>query len=296
MIEEFLRDKLINDYSSEEIDKIISGLKENKISSFRVNNIKSCREEIEEDLKLNNISYQNVDYDRDVFIISAKDEDRLFDLDIYKDGYIYIQSLSSMMPVLFMDLKDNQDILDMTAAPGGKTTQIASKLNNNANITALEMNKIRYDRLKYNIDKQGARVNILEKDARNIEDFYKFDNILLDSPCSGSGTLNLNIENDNFNDYLIDKCNKSQIKLLEKAIKLLKVNSTMIYSTCSILKKENEQVINYILEKYSNIELVPLEKIEYENIEYLDSKEGTITVMPNKYYEGFFIAKLKKIK
>ena len=296
MIEEFLRDKLINDYSSEEIDKIISGLKENKISSFRVNNIKSCREEIEEDLKLNNISYQNVDYDRDVFIISAKDEDRLFDLDIYKDGYIYIQSLSSMMPVLFMDLKDNQDILDMTAAPGGKTTQIASKLNNNANITALEMNKIRYDRLKYNIDKQGARVNILEKDARNIEDFYKFDNILLDSPCSGSGTLNLNIENDKFNDYLIDKCNKSQIKLLEKAIKLLKVNSTMIYSTCSILKKENEQVINYILEKYSNIELVPLEKIEYENIEYLDSKEGTITVMPNKYYEGFFIAKLKKIK
>ena len=296
MIEEFLREKLNSDYSNSEIEKIISGLKEEKISSFRVNNIKSCREEIEEDLKLNNISYQNVDYDRDVFIISAKDEDRLFDLDIYKDGYIYIQSLSSMMPVLFMDLKDNQDILDMTAAPGGKTTQIASKLNNNANITALEMNKIRYDRLKYNIDKQGARVNILEKDARNIEDFYKFDNILLDSPCSGSGTLNLNIENENFNDYLIDKCNKSQIKLLEKAIKLLKVNSTMIYSTCSILKKENEQVINYILEKYSNIELVPLEKIEYENIEYLDSKEGTITVMPNKYYEGFFIAKLKKIK
>ena len=296
MIEDFLRDKLINDYSSEEIDKIISGLKENKISSFRVNNIKSCRGEIEEDLYLNNISYQNVDYDEDVFIISEEDEDKLFDLDIYKDGYIYIQSLSSMMPVLFMDLKENEDILDMTAAPGGKTTQIASKLKNNANITALEMNKIRYDRLKYNIDKQGARVNILEKDARNIEDFYKFDNILLDSPCSGSGTLNLNIENDNFNDYLIDKCNKSQIKLLEKAIKLLKVNSTMIYSTCSILKKENEEVINYILEKYSNIELVPLEKIDYKNIEYLDSKEGTITVMPNKYYEGFFIAKLKKIK
>jgi NOL1/NOP2/sun family putative RNA methylase len=296
MIEEFLRKKLNSDYSNSEIEKIISGLKEEKISSFRVNRIKSCREEIEEDLKLNNISYQNVDYDKDAFIISAKDEDRLFDLDIYKDGYIYIQSLSSMMPVLFMDLKDNQDILDMTAAPGGKTTQIASKLNNNANITALEMNKIRYDRLKYNIDKQGARVNILEKDARNIEDFYKFDNILLDSPCSGSGTLNLNIENENFNDYLIDKCNKSQIKLLEKAIKLLKVNSTMIYSTCSILKKENEDVINYILEKYSNIELVPLEKIEYKNIEYLDSKEGTITVMPNKYYEGFFIAKLKKIK
>ena len=79
---------------------------------------------------------------------------------------------------------------------GGKTTQIAAITNNNANITACEMNKIRLEKLKYNIQKQGvSSVFVMQKDARKIDDFFSFDNILLDAPCSGSGTINISDEN-----------------------------------------------------------------------------------------------------
>ena len=99
-------------------------------------------------------------------------EDKIRSLDIYKNGEIYMQSLSSMLPPIILNPKENMDILDMTAAPGGKTTQIATMLKNKSNITAIEMNKIRAEKLKYNIEKQGASsVYIMEQDARKIDDF-----------------------------------------------------------------------------------------------------------------------------
>ena len=113
-----------------------------------------------------------------------------------------------MLPVIVLEPEEQTDILDMTAAPGGKTTQIAAMTNNKANITACEMNVVRAEKLKYNIEKQGAScVYIMRTDARYIDDFFSFDKILLDAPCSGSGTLNienLNLEK-TFTEKLIKK-------------------------------------------------------------------------------------------
>ena len=90
-----------------------------------------------------------------------------------------------MLPPIILEPKENIDILDMAAAPGGKTTQIAMITNNNSNITACEMNSIRLEKLKYNVEKQGATsVYIMQTDSRKINDFFKFDSILLDAPCS----------------------------------------------------------------------------------------------------------------
>ena len=103
-----------------------------------------------------------------------------------------------MLPAIILQPKEKMDILDMTAAPGGKTTQMAALTNNKAHITACEMNKIRFERMKYNLEKQGATcVFAMNQDSRRIDDFFSFDQILLDAPCSGSGTLNLNIESIN---------------------------------------------------------------------------------------------------
>ena len=104
-----------------------------------------------------------------------------------------MQSLSSMLPPVILEPKEGKDILDMAAAPGGKTTQMAALTNNKAHITACEMNNIRIEKLKYNLEKQGAScVYVMNKDSRQIDDFFSFDQILLDSPCSGSGTIDLN--------------------------------------------------------------------------------------------------------
>ena len=183
----------------------------------------------------------------------------------------------------------------MAAAPGGKTTEIAALTNNKAMITAIEKNKIRAQRLQYNIDKLGAKkITILNKDARYLDQFFIFDKILLDAPCTGSGTLNLETMN-NFNEELLNRSLNTQKSLLTEAIKHLKIGGELIYSTCSILKEENEKHILSLLKEHQNIILVPL-TLKDTTLELLPSTiEGVLTIKPNKYYEGFFIAKIKKI-
>lgn len=281
---------LILQYGNEIANKIEEGRYLKRKVTFRVNTLKSNNEKIEKVLNENNIKFSKVNWYESAYIVENANESTLQELDIYKNGEIYLQSLSSMLPPLVLEPKEGNDILDMAAAPGGKATQIAALTNNNANITACEMNTIRAKRLKYNIEKQGATsCYVMVKDARNIDDFFKFDQILLDAPCSGSGT-------DSFKESIIDKCAKTQEKLLRKALKILKPECEMVYSTCSVLSKENEEIVEKIL-KENNCEIVPIQFNNIEKIPLLPTKlKGTLVIMPNDLFEGFYIAKLRKRK
>lgn len=296
-IPNFLYESLIQQYGQELTGKIIDGYSHTRVTTLRVNNLKTNIDEVKNELDKEQIEYEEVIWYKDALIIKNANESTISKLDIYKDGKIYLQSLSSMMPVLVLEPKANENILDMAAAPGGKTTQIASITGDMALITACEKNKIRAERLKYNIEKQGAkRINVMQEDSRKLSDYFSFDKILLDAPCSGSGTINLNDENleKYFNLELIKRAEKTQLQLLKKAVKILKKGHEMIYSTCSILKSENEEIIKQIL-KNGNIEIVPIEQLLFKDELLLPSTlEGTITVCPNELYEGFFIAKLRK--
>ena len=293
---DFLLTKLNKDYSQEEVIRILEGYKTKRILSFRVNTIKTTAEEIEQELIKNEIKYERVKWSKDAFIVLNKKENEIQEMDIYKNGKIYLQSLSSMLPPIVLNPMPKNDILDMAAAPGGKTTQIAALSNNEANITACEINKIRVERLKYNLDKQGASsVFVMLEDARNIDNFFSFDQILLDSPCSGSGTININENNlnEHFTTELVERSKKLQIALIKKAIKILKSGKEMVYSTCSILKEENEDIIRKVLNE--GIEIVPIEFDGKETLPQLSTTiKGTLCICPTKYYEGFFIAKLRK--
>ena len=294
---EFLIKKLNKQYGEELFSKILNGYNEKRVVTLRVNTLKSNIQKVEEELTANNIKFSEVSWNKEALIIENANEEVLQSLSIYENGEIYLQSLSSMLPPVIMDPKENTDILDMTAAPGGKTTQIAALTKNNANITACEMNNIRIEKLKYNIEKQRATsVTILQADSRNLNDYFKFDQILLDAPCSGSGTIDLNNERTyrNFTEKLVEKSTKSQLTLLRKALKILKPGHEMVYSTCSILQEENENILDKVLKEF-NIEIIPIEIKGMEDIPTLPTKiKGTLCVCPNKYYEGFFVAKIRK--
>jgi len=296
-IPEFLSKKLIEQYGKENFEKIIEGYSVKRPTTLRANLIKKSQEEIEKELINNGYNPEKIEWYKNAFILKYIDETQIRQLDIYKNGEIYLQSLSSMMPVIMLEPKAEENILDMAAAPGGKTTQIASETENKAFITACEKNKIRAERLKYNIEKQGAtRITILTQDARELDNFFSFDKILLDAPCSGSGTINLNDEKleKTFTEELVKRSVKTQLELLKKAITVLKPGHEMIYSTCSILKEENEENIEEIL-KLGNVELVPIDKEMFKEIPLLPVNiEGTICVCPSELYEGFFIAKIRK--
>lgn len=294
MIPSFLKEKILKDYNEEYLKLIEQGYKEERPVTLRINNLKTTKKEILNYLNNHNITYKEVDWYENALIITNVKENIIKELDIYEKGYIYLQNLSSMLPPLFMNLKENTQILDMAAAPGGKTTEMSAISNNTIMITATEKNKIRFDRLKYNIEKQGAKkVQVLNDDARSLNEYFKFDEILLDAPCSGSGTLNLETIK-NFNEDLINRSIKFQNELLEQAIKHLKPGCEMIYSTCSILKEENEKIISNMLNKY-NIEMVPLDISKYKDLPLLPVNiTGTICLYPNNLYEGFFVSKIKK--
>lgn len=297
-LSEFLTNELIKQYGEETYNKIIEGYNQKRFTTLRVNTLKAKVSYICSALSENNIEYEKVSWNNEALIIKNANEIDIKELEIYKNGEIYLQSLSSMMPAIILEPKENEDILDMTAAPGGKTTQIAALTNNKANITACEMNAIRADRLKYNVEKQGATsVTVLKEDSRRLNDYFSFDKILLDAPCSGSGTILLNNERTykNFSENLVKKTIKSQKDLLKKAIKILKPGHELVYSTCSILKQENENIIKEIIEK-GQAEVMPINEEKLKDIPKLKSNiDGALTVCPNEYYEGFFVAKLRKL-
>lgn len=242
--------------------------------TFRVNYIKSNNDDIENSLKENNILFKkeeiSVNDIKDYFYIVS--DDKAKDLDIYKKGKIYMQNASSMYPALHLcnEIKKG-DILDMCAAPGGKSLHLQSISKNAYNITAIEKDKKRFERMKYNFELQGANVFSKQISAIDLDDMLKFDAIILDAPCSGSGTdKGLDDKNN------IDRLVRTQRKLIDKAKKLLKKDGLLVYSTCSIYKEEDEEEKDYIL----------LDR-DYDLI-----KENKID--KNDIFEGFYIAIFKK--
>ncbi len=295
---DFLKNTLETQYAETQVNSILEGLTKSRKTTIRVNTIKTSMTEIKEILEKEEISFKEVPWNDFALIIENADESRIRKLQIYNNGEIYMQSLSSMIPPIVLNPQANESILDMAAAPGGKTTEMACLSNNQAMITACEKNKIRCDKLKYNLEKQGVnRVTIMQEDARKLSDFFKFDKILLDAPCSGSGTINITDSNleKYFSKELYIRAIKTQKELLEKAAKIVKIGGEIVYSTCSILKDENEKIVQNILNK-NNFEIVPI-NMNITEIPILPTTiEGTLCVCPTKIYEGFYVAKIKKIK
>jgi len=290
-IPQFFNEMLLKQYGEEIANNIIEGYSKQRLVTLRVNTIKTNKEQIKNKLEQVGIEYEDVSWYEDALIIKNVREEEIKKLDIYEKGEIYLQSLSSMLPPIILKPKAGENILDMAAAPGGKATQIAAITENKAFITACEKNKIRVERLKYNLQKQGVGcVNVMQEDARKLSDFFSFDKILLDAPCSGSGTMS--VFDANFSKELIDRSSKTQEELLKKALKILKSGGEMIYSTCSILSEENERVLERVLRKY-NAEIIPIECIEGIPV-FPTSIDGVLCVMPTALYEGFFVARIKK--
>lgn len=224
-VPQFLIELLQKQYGDNLTNQILNGYKKKRLVTLRVNTIKTSKEVVKAKLLNANIDFEEVSWNKDALIIKNANENDIKKLDIYENGQIYLQSLSSMLPPILLEPKEGENILDMAAAPGSKTTQIAAITNNNSNITACEINEIRAERLKYNIEKQGVTCTyVMVSDARKLDDFFSFDKILLDAPCSGTGTI---YEGDEklekiITTKLINKSSETQVALLRKAIKILK--------------------------------------------------------------------------
>ena len=323
----FVIDTVAGAYAAEDAECIIDGFGEaaGRPVTLRVNTLKAERDEIIQALDAAGLAHEDVTWYEDALALPKTSVSDLWDLNIYRDGKIYLQSLSSMMPPLALGARPHEDVLDMCAAPGGKTTQIAALTQGAVHLTACEMSMPRAEKLEANLARQGAKnVQVMRIDARELDEFFRFDRILLDAPCTGTGTVAHGNEKSlrGLTEQLLQKCARSQRALLDRALGALKPGGTLVYSTCSILPQENEDALAEALAKHGDCELIPFDGTpsaseaaraaktgEAPRIEQNPLTEavaagtlptvanglpGTITVPPTRDYEGFYIALVRK--
>lgn len=294
---EFLLALLRLQYPANDVDRILAGFSCERAVTLRANALLATADEVAAALDAAGIAHRGVGWYSDAFVLEGVRERAVWDLPAYEQGKVYLQSLSSMLPPLVLGPQPGADVLDMCAAPGGKTTQMAALSGGRAHITACEMHGPRAEKLEFNLRRQAASgVNVMRTDARRLDDFFSFDQILLDAPCSGSGTVRLGDPRvaRRLTPRLVDKSVASQNALLDKALRLLKPGGELVYSTCSVLACENEQVVRRALERH-RCRMVPIDADRFGGLPLLPTAlEGALCVCPSELYEGFFVAKIRR--
>lgn len=289
--------------------KILDSYASKRVGSFRINTLKNSDSVLFE-FETKGVEVTPFVLIPNVYLFSKDDEYIVKGSDAFYGGKIYLQSISSMLPVLVLHPQPSEKILDVCAAPGSKTTQIASTTSNKSYITALEKNKIRCDKLEYNIRLQGAKNITTHKiDALKFlsdPSCPLFDKILLDAPCSSEGRFDANREKSYafWNMDIVKRNAELQYQFLLQAVARLKKNGTLIYSTCTLSPEENEHVIQRLLNENDNLTLAPVSLFDseyflpgiqsWDGVSFSEEMKTCVRVLPSQLTEGFFIARILK--
>jgi len=296
--------------------KIIEGLKHAPRTTFRINRQKGNSEQVHKSLRDEGFTTKPGPIENSYIITNISSRKYISDTQSYISGQIYVQELSSMVPPILLNPKEGEYILDIAAAPGSKTTQIAEMTKNKSFILAIEKHPLRIRTLHHNIKLQNSEKikviqgNGIKFDKRNSEFVDFFDKVLVDAPCSTEGRFNLN-NSKTYQYWNIHKrkdMSKIQKGLLISGIRMLKPGGTLVYSTCTFGIEENELVMDWLLQKYPElvVEKIDLKSIGIKN--YIDgitswnNKElnaqikNAMHILPNEYFSGFFAAKFMKPK
>lgn len=304
--------KLRNIVPVSQWDKVSRTFASTKPTTFRVNSLKSSGPAIKEKLESNGFKIENVLWYKDAFILRKGLQKDLERTEAYLKGEIYVQGLSSMVPPLVLGPRPKELILDLAAAPGSKTTQLAALTGNEAFLTANDENPIRLEKLKANLSRQGVKdVELLEAGDGGLvwkKNFEGFDRVLLDAPCSSEGRF-LTAEPGTYGYWKKDtnrKMAKLQRRLFKSAFLALKPGGTMVYSTCTFAPEENEMVLAWALETFGDaldIEGIktplPLHTrglTQWEGTPFPAAVTQSARILPTADMEGFFVSRLRKTR
>lgn len=282
----------ISQYGKEEAEKILKGLNQVPAVTVRVNNLKTNYEEAWEELLKNGYDIEEGKACPEAIIINKGRN--IENNPVFKEGLITVQDESAMMVAPSMELKGNMIVLDLCSAPGGKACHMADLMNNEGKIFALDINENKLPLIKENAKRLGiTNIEIGNLDASKYIDIYeeKGDRVLIDVPCSGLGIIRKKPEIKwNKDKASIESLIKIQRAIMLNAAKYVKKNGKLIYATCTLNKEENEENIKWFMKKRSEFQIEPIYYGKLDNIIY--HKEGYMTILPNKYMDGFFIAKM----
>lgn len=275
--------------------------------SIRINTLKIKRKKFLGLIKNKRWNLKQIPWYKNGFWVENLDERKLGNSLEHFTGYFYVQEAASMIPPLVLDPEENETVLDLSAAPGSKTTQIAQMMNNKGCIIANDVNYERISALKNNLERVGVLNTIVTRMEGS--DFskkckMKFDKVLLDPSCSSEGTIRKNWKalsrwNLNFIRYL----SVLQKKLIISSFDLLKKDGILVYSTCTLSPEENEEVVSHLLDnRNAMVEKVKLKGLKFREglVSFEDkgfSKEvkNCMRIYPqDNNTQGFFVAKIRR--
>lgn len=290
-IPQYFCDILEKQYGSENLNQAIISLKKIPYLSVRVNKLKYSEEEFEEFLKEKDIQIikkvDSVYYVNSGLIINSKE---------FKEGKIIAQDASSYLAAKNLGVKPDELVLDICAAPGGKTAVLAEEMKNKGEIIAIDIHQHKKKLIEENMKKLG--INIVKAtvlDARNVnKQGRKFDKILVDVPCSGYGVIRKkpeilytkNREN-------IEELASLQLEILNSAADILKDGGELIYSTCTIISQENTENVEKFLNERKEFKVKALNIPENVSGEY-DKLGGFSINYKEEIMDNFYIIKLVK--
>jgi len=290
-IPQYFCDILEKQYGSENLNQAIISLKKIPYLSVRVNKLKYSEEEFEEFLKEKDIQIikkvDTVYYVNSGLIINSKE---------FKEGKIIAQDASSYLAAKNLGVKPNDLVLDICAAPGGKTAVLAEEMENKGEIIAIDIHQHKKKLIEENMKKLGIDiVKATVLDARNVnKQGRKFDKILVDVPCSGYGVIRKkpeilytkNREN-------IEELASLQLEILNSAADILKDGGELIYSTCTIISQENTENVEKFLNERKEFKVKALNIPENVSGEY-DKLGGFSINYKEEIMDNFYIIKLVK--
>ncbi|MFW6280265.1 MAG: 16S rRNA (cytosine(967)-C(5))-methyltransferase RsmB [Halanaerobium sp.] len=285
----------INQYGMEKAEKILkAGNKRAKVI-YRHNVLKMSRKEFIAGLENENIIYEKTFLDGFYRLLNI---DNPAETDVFKKGGAYIQGTSAGLASLLLGVEKEMEVLDLAAAPGGKTTHMAELMKNRGVIKALDINQSRLNLVKENAERLGvSNIVLINADAANYEDNNKYDRILADLPCSGLGLISakpeIKWEKD---EAAVDAMAQLQFKILSNNLAKLKSGGKMLYSTCTLSREENQKLVERLISENNDIILEDL-NIKFKKITGLDinNKGKCLEILPGFIdSEGFFYALFKK--
>jgi 16S rRNA (cytosine967-C5)-methyltransferase len=276
-------------YGEEETEKLLIANNKRPIHTLRVNQLRSNIEELKSLLQSVNIKYTQGKYLKEYLHLHSLTN--ITNWEYFQKGYFSIQDESTGLSCKALDPKPGMKVLDLCAAPGGKTAFLADIMQNQGELVALDKFESRINLFNKNMERLGVEnLRAIAKDALDFEE-DGFDRFLADVPCSGLGTLTKKPDIKWKRDLGdIRNLNKTQLQLLEKAGKCVKPGGIVVYSTCTIEPEENIGIVKQFLEKHNNFDLVNLSG-EFEKD--LIDENGCIQTLPSKHkIDGAFVAKL----
>jgi len=282
----------INRFGKNETEKLLISNNNKPLLTIRVNGLVSNYEEMNSLLNSVELKFTNGRYLPEFIRLSALSN--ITDWEYFHKGYFTIQDESTGLPIKLLDVRPGMRVLDLCAAPGGKTAYIADVMQNSGEIIALDRFESRLKILQKNLDRlKVTNVKTITIDANEYEDENGFDRVLVDAPCSGLGTLtkkpDLKWKRD-LGD--IRKIVNIQYELLKKGASLLRNGGFIVYSTCTIEPEENFEIIKKFLLDFPNFKLInPGNALSAELID----ENGCVRTLPHLHgLDGSFAAKLEK--